>query len=356
MDVDGAPAPSRGGGARTPERSQGQAGSAGTGFTPGMRTPMSVPRPEFGRPMGGPRASSFATVRFFLEGNGHFSSNHLLRRWTVSPRVCCQPNNIAECIPPLHPISTPSTPTYIHIYTHTHAQQEDAGDQNFIWGSKFRTADMKSRVRRFLATYYDPSRDAAAASDATPAGAGAAGAGAQRGQPTYAQLLREMVLDGRFGLSVDMADVHACDRLLYQVTVDYPSDMILIWDEEATAAALEIAAELGDAAPPLEEAVQVRPFNLRGEHARAIRDLDPLQLDTLVAVRGMVTRTGAVIPDLRVADFRCDACNGETAVQVRSRAAVGGCVVFAFVAECVCVERVACVGVLQRCGDSAAFC
>ena len=32
---------------------------------------------------------------------------------------------------------------------------------------------------------------------------------------------------------------------------------------------------------------------------RAIRDLDPLQLDTLVAVRGMVTRTGTIIPDLR---------------------------------------------------------
>ena len=62
----------------------------------------------------------------------------------------------------------------------------------------------------------------------------------------------------------------------------------------------------------------MRPFNLRAEHTRAIRDLDPLQLDTLVAVRGMVTRTGTIIPDLRVADFRCDACNGETAARVRA--------------------------------------
>jgi hypothetical protein len=54
------------GSARTPERSQGEAGSAGTGLTPGaagMRTPMSVPRPEFGRPLGAGRASSFGTVR-----------------------------------------------------------------------------------------------------------------------------------------------------------------------------------------------------------------------------------------------------------------------------------------------------
>jgi hypothetical protein len=243
-----------------------------------------------------------------------------------------------------------------------------------------------------------------------------------------------MVMDGRFGLNVDMGDVHAFDRLLYQVTVDYPTDMILVWDEEAThqvgawwgarvcclggvscccaiggllcfcacvrgvclvhqrwstrvlrihltppapystntrpQKALELLQELGDEAPPLEEAVQVRgggqrwadntrrgwlllassgwlqptlprasthpnrrqptanhpqvrPFNLRADHTRAIRDLDPLNLDTLVAVKGMVTRTGTIIPDLRVADFRCDVCNGEMTSRVRSRFGVG---------------------------------
>jgi hypothetical protein len=65
---------------------------------------------------------------------------------------------------------------------------------------------------------------------------------------------------------------------------------------------------------------QVRPFNLRPEHCKPIRDLDPLQLDTLVAVRGMVTRTGGVIPDLRVADFRCDICRGETSARVEEGA------------------------------------
>jgi DNA replicative helicase MCM subunit Mcm2 (Cdc46/Mcm family) len=32
---------------------------------------------------------------------------------------------------------------------------------------------------------------------------------------------------------------------------------------------------------------------------RPIRDLDPVDIDTLVAVRGMVTRAGNIIPDLR---------------------------------------------------------
>jgi hypothetical protein len=82
MDVDGDaggagagngggfPAASQGT-ARTPERSRGGGGEAAShdaaGLTPGaaaLRTPLSVPRPEFGRPLGGGRgASSMGPVR-----------------------------------------------------------------------------------------------------------------------------------------------------------------------------------------------------------------------------------------------------------------------------------------------------
>lgn len=41
----------------------------------------------------------------------------------------------------------------------------------------------------------------------------------------------------------------------------------------------------------------MRIFNL--ECVRPIRDLDPLDIDSLVAIRGMITRTGNIIPDLR---------------------------------------------------------
>jgi DNA replication licensing factor MCM4 len=42
---------------------------------------------------------------------------------------------------------------------------------------------------------------------------------------------------------------------------------------------------------------QVRPFNL--ETPRTIRDLNPEDIDTLVSVQGMVTRTSTIIPELR---------------------------------------------------------
>lgn len=44
---------------------------------------------------------------------------------------------------------------------------------------------------------------------------------------------------------------------------------------------------------------QVRIFNL--DDVRPIRDLDPIDIDSLVALKGMITRTGNIIPDLRSA-------------------------------------------------------
>lgn len=41
----------------------------------------------------------------------------------------------------------------------------------------------------------------------------------------------------------------------------------------------------------------MRVFNL--EKSRTIRDLNPEDIDTLVSVQGMVTRTSPVIPELK---------------------------------------------------------
>jgi DNA replication licensing factor MCM4 len=42
---------------------------------------------------------------------------------------------------------------------------------------------------------------------------------------------------------------------------------------------------------------QTRVFNM--EEVRTIRDLNPEDIDTLVSVAGMVTRTSSTIPDLK---------------------------------------------------------
>ena len=72
----------------------------------------------------------------------------------------------------------------------------------------------------------------------------------------------------------------------------------------------EKASEL-DQEPPR---IQVRPYNLREVHD--LRDLDPENIDQLVAVAGMVTRTSSVVPDLKQAHYKCVVCGGSVDVLV----------------------------------------
>lgn len=50
----------------------------------------------------------------------------------------------------------------------------------------------------------------------------------------------------------------------------------------------------------------MRIFNL--ENVRPIRDLDPIDIDSLVAIKGMITRTGNIIPDLRCGEVLQGTC------------------------------------------------
>lgn len=60
--------------------------------------------------------------------------------------------------------------------------------------------------------------------------------------------------------------------------------------------------------------VQVRTFNLM--ELKSMRDLNPTDLDRLIAVKGMITRSGGVLPDLKEGFFRCAVCAAEVRVQI----------------------------------------
>ena len=61
-------------------------------------------------------------------------------------------------------------------------------------------------------------------------------------------------------------------------------------------------------------AFQVRIFNL--ETVKAMRDLNPKDIDTLVSVQGMVVRASGIQPDLKQAFFECSACQHAVTVQI----------------------------------------
>ena len=110
--------------------------------------------------------------------------------------------------------------------------------------------------------------------------------------------------------SVDCAELALFCEALYNNLVTYPREVIPILDDVVNSIARELRAQaaadadgadasqagLGDdtSAP-----INVRPYNLTEQ--RAIRDLDPNDIEALVQVDGMVTRVSNVTPDMRCA-------------------------------------------------------
>lgn len=63
--------------------------------------------------------------------------------------------------------------------------------------------------------------------------------------------------------------------------------------------------------------LRVAVYNV-GNH-QPMRNLDPRDLDSLVCVRGMVTRVSGVLPEMAAAFFRCTKCNHSEMVPVRQQ-------------------------------------
>jgi len=80
----------------------------------------------------------------------------------------------------------------------------------------------------------------------------------------------------------------------------YPQEIIPVFDVVTNEYYAEhVLDEQQDEFPQ----IQVRTFALR--ECKPMRDLNPSDIDQMICVRGMVTRTSSIIPDLKQALFRC---------------------------------------------------
>jgi DNA replication licensing factor MCM4 len=103
---------------------------------------------------------------------------------------------------------------------------------------------------------------------------------------------------------------------LYGQLVRYPQAIIPIFDLVLNDEFRELATRPGADDGAVLPAVRARFFNLRD--TKRMRMLDPIDIDTLVSVRGMVIRASEVIPDMRRGHFRCAACGFSQDVDVEN--------------------------------------
>lgn len=105
----------------------------------------------------------------------------------------------------------------------------------------------------------------------------------------------------------------ACQKFYHQM-VSFPMEIIPLMD-------LLVHRELERLAPDWDTdvrgpfpRVQVRPFDLR--EVSNLRSLDPVALDSLITIQGMIVRCSPIIPDLKVAHFACCMCGHAIAVTI----------------------------------------
>ena len=240
----------------------------GTGETPGRtgRTPSSYR----GTPMSGGRND--------LRGGG----GQFVRRGSATPSAGM----------PGGPGETPTgTQTDAFVYPSPQVMSPGAGNINpegdatetYVWGTLVNVQDVRQRFRRFVEHFELASRE---------------------GTSHYDAKLRECFEKEDFQLDLDCKHLHAYDPHLYKLLVAYPQEMIPIFDEVANEHFVERI--LPDGEDEEFQRFQVRTYNL--QETKPMRDLNPSDIDKLVAVRGMVTRCSAIIPDLKMAFFKCSSC------------------------------------------------
>ena len=151
-------------------------------------------------------------------------------------------------------------------------------EQTFVWGTNVNVNDSQARFRRFFTNFEDPAT----------------------ASPLYPAMLEEIIKNEQLGINIDCNNLYEYDRELYMQLVAYPQELIPIFDLVIN----DLAADSLGMDP--QSRIQVRTFNLRDR--KHMRDLNPQDIDQMISVRGMISRTSGVIPDLKQAFFQCGAC------------------------------------------------
>ncbi|KAI0088265.1 MCM-domain-containing protein [Irpex rosettiformis] len=196
-----------------------------------------------------------------------------------------------------------------------------------IWGTTVNLAETMKSFREFMLGFkpkyrisYDRDRGVRTRIMASP----------EEGEVLlYETYLRRMRQTGETNLNLDMLNLAAYppSRKLHVQLAKYPQEVIPAMDQVLKDLMLEIAeqdqlAEMEgmtgqdgeeEIAEIMSKVYKIRPFGLQSVN---MRELNPTDTDKLVCIKGLVIRATPVIPDMKVAFFRCLTCNHTVQVEI----------------------------------------
>ena len=162
--------------------------------------------------------------------------------------------------------------------------------QTVAYGTNINAQVVTAEIRKFIQTFVDEN---------------------ESDKPLYFQKIQEMREIENYNLNIDCHHIHKFNPILYNQFVAFPIEMLQLADAVVKEIFQTLFQGVDTEAVNL---VQTRPFNLL--ETKPIRDLQPSDIDRLVSIRGMVTRTSSVIPDLKVAALKCRQCDHIENVEV----------------------------------------
>lgn len=186
------------------------------------------------------------------------------------------------------------------------ATGEAAAPEMFIWGTDVSVEVCKRQFKEFLKdprftverAEIDEARLEWHSSEQT--------------RPLYITKLDEIfhIPDEPF-LTINCAHLKEFDEVLYRKLVNFPTEVIQIFD----IAANELFQELYSEHKEIESIIiGVRPFNI--DRTITIRGLNPSDTNKLVTIHGMVIRCSSLIPEMIRAFFKCTVCFATRNVKV----------------------------------------
>ncbi|SCV04092.1 LAMI_0H13344g1_1 [Lachancea mirantina] len=135
----------------------------------------------------------------------------------------------------------------------------------------------------------------------------------------YVKQLNKMREIGSLNLNLDARNLLSfkqTEKLYYQL-MSYPQEIISIMDQTIKDCMVSLVVDnnLDFNLDEIEtKFFKVRPYNI--ETKKGMRELNPNDIDKLISVKGLVLRSTPIIPDMKVAFFKCNICDHTTVVEI----------------------------------------
>ncbi|ODV78214.1 MCM-domain-containing protein [Suhomyces tanzawaensis NRRL Y-17324] len=206
-----------------------------------------------------------------------------------------------------HPRSDTSALHSSSSAVHTPADDEPV---RVIWGTNVSIQDCANSFRDFLMSFKYKYRKQLDGRDIDP----------EDNALYYVERLATLRALGVTNLNLDARNLLAYPptKKLFHQLINYPQEVIPIMDQTVKDCMIQTAADAADTAAldRIETAVYtIRPYNVNLV-AKGMRELNPNDIDKLVSVKGLTLRSTSIIPDMKVAFFKCNACGHTVAVEI----------------------------------------